>query len=195
MLYKILQKVYFLRMAEKRVLVLLFPGFEEIEAFVPIDLLRRVGIEVVLASLGQELEIKGAHGICCQADILLSSLDLGRFDGFILPGGPGVFDLQENEDVLKLIQYFYRQKKLVAAICAAPIVLKAAGCLPVKFTAHACVESVLEGCNTQVSVITDENKITARGPGAAFLFAFEIIQRLTSDEVVLKLKESIHYEK
>jgi len=182
-------------MSKKRILVFLFPEFEEIEAFVPIDLLRRVGIEVVVASLGEELGVRGAHGIICQADALLSSLDVERFDGFILPGGPGVFDLQDHAEVFKLIQYFYGQKKLVAAICAAPIVLKAAGCLPENFTAHACVESVLEGCNTQVSVITDENVITARGPGAAFPFAFEIIQRLTSDEVVLKLKESIHYGK
>ena len=112
-----------------------------------------------------------------------------------MPGGPGVFELQENSEVLKLIRYFYEQKKLVAAICAAPIVLKAAGCLLENFTAHACVESVLEGCDTQKSVVTDKNMITARGPGAAFPFAFELIQRLTSDEVVLKLKESIHYGK
>ena len=187
--------MYFLCMAKKQILVLLFPGFEEVEAFVPIDLLRRVGVEVVVASLGQEFGVKGAHGIGCQADALLSSLDVERFDGFILPGGPGVFDLQENSEVLKLIQYFYEQKKLVAAICAAPIVLKAAGCLPENFTAHACVESVLEGCDTQKSVVVHENVITSRGPGAAFPFAFEIIQRLTSDDVVLKLKESIHYEK
>ena len=182
-------------MSKKRILVLLFPGFEEIEAFVPIDLLRRVGIEVVVASLEKDLEVKGAHGICCQADTLLSSLEVENFDGVILPGGPGVFELQENSEVLKLIQYFNQEKKLVAAICAAPIVLKAAGCLPKNFTAHACVESVLEGCDTQKSVVTDKNMITARGPGAAFPFAFELIQRLTSDEVVLKLKESIHYGK
>lgn len=187
--------MYFLCMAKKQILVVLFSGFEEIEAFVPIDLLRRVGIEVVVASLEKDLEVKGAHGMGYLADTLLSSLEAENFDGFVLPGGPGVFELQENPEVLKLIRYFYEQKKLVAAICAAPIVLKAAECLPENFTAHACVESVLEGCDTQKSVVTDKNVITARGPGAAFPFAFELIQRLTSDEVVLKLKESIHYGK
>ena len=68
--------MYFLCMAKKRILVLLFNGFEEVEAFVPIDLLRRVGVEVVLASLGKDIEIKGAHDIFCRADVFLSSLDV-----------------------------------------------------------------------------------------------------------------------
>ena len=55
-------------------------GFEEIEAFVPIDLLRRVGMEVVVASLGQDLGVKGAHGIGCLADTLLSSLEVENFE-------------------------------------------------------------------------------------------------------------------
>lgn len=182
-------------MIRKRILVLLFSGFEEVETFVPVDLLRRVNVDVVLASIEDELTIRGAHEISCQADTLLTSIDKEAFDGLIMPGVPGVFQLKKRPDILELIQYFTACKKLVAAICAAPILLKAAGCLPEKFTAHTCVESELEGCNTQVSVISDNNIVTARGPGAAFPFAFEIIQRLTSNEVVLKLKESIHYER
>lgn len=179
----------------RQVLVLLFPGFEEVEALVPIDLLRRVDVKVTSLSLDKNLAVKGAHDIYCFADIIMDSIKLETFDGLILPGGPGVFNLQEMPEVIKLMQYFSDHGKLIAAICAAPILLNKAGCLPKRFTAHSCVESVLKGCDIQSDVVLDKNIITARGPGAVFPFTFAIIQRLTSSESVIKLKESIHYEK
>ncbi len=179
----------------RQILVLLFPGFEEVEALVPIDLLRRVDVKVTSLSVNKDFTVKGAHDICCFADVIADSIRLEAFDGLILPGGPGVFNLQEISEVIKLIQYFSDHGKLIAAICAAPILLNKAACLPKHFTAHSCVESVLKGCDVQSDVVIDKNIITARGPGAVFPFAFAIIQRLTSSETVIKLKESIHYEK
>lgn len=179
----------------KRFLVLLFPGFEEIEAFVPIDLLRRSQIEVVTASIYDQLKVSGAHSIIVCADETLCTVKLETFDGLFIPGGPGVFKLENNTTILETIQFFYHHKKWLAAICAAPILLESAGCLPKHFTAHACVTEQLIGCDAQKNVVVDENVITGRGPGAVFPFTFELIERLTSSNVVLQLKTSIHYEK
>lgn len=179
----------------KRFLVLLFPGFEEIEVFVPVDLLRRSQVEVVTASFYNQLNILGAHSITACADETLHRVKLETFDGLFIPGGPGVFKLESNATILETIQFFHHNKKWLAAICASPILLKKAGCLPKHFTAHACVTKQLIGCDVQKNVVVDENVITGRGPGVVFPFAFELIERLTSSDVVLQLKTSIHYEK
>lgn len=179
----------------KRFLVLLFPGFEEIEAFVPIDLLRRSKIEVVMCTHQEFPDVCGAHSVVCRVDQRLNSIDFTQFDGLFIPGGPGVFKLQEDAIILEFIRSFYNSDKWIAAICAAPIVLKKAGCLPEHFTAHACVADQLIGCDTTQEVVVSEHVITGRGPGAVFPFTFEIIQRLTSKDIVLQLKSAIHYEK
>lgn len=181
-------------MRTQRLLVLLFDGFEETEAFATIDILRRANVEVITACISDKLEVCGAHAISCKADQLLKDIQLELFDGIFIPGGSGVFS-QEKEIVLEAIRYFYKTDKWIATICAAPILLKAAGCLPKKFTAHACVADQLLGCDSKSAVVTDGHIITSRGPGTVFPFAFELTRRLTTEEVVLQLKSAIHYEK
>ena len=182
-------------MRTQRLLALLFHGFEETEALVTVDILRRAKIEVVTACIADKLEVCGAHAISCKADQMLKDINLEQFDGIFIPGGGGVFLLEKDEAVLKAIRYFYDANKWVAAICAAPILLKAASCLPKKFTAHACVADQLLGCDTEAAVVTDGHVVTSRGPGTVFPFAFELTRRLTTEEVVLQLKAAIHYEK
>ena len=182
-------------MKTQRLLALLFQGFEETEALVTVDILRRAKVEVVTACIADKLEVCGAHAVSCKADQLLKDVHLELFDGIFIPGGGGVFLLENEPTVLDAIRYFYQANKWIAAICAAPIVLKAAGCLPKKFTAHACVADQLLGCDTEADVVTDGHVITSRGPGTVFPFAFELTRRLTTDEVVLQLKAAIHYEK
>lgn len=181
-------------MRGKRLLVLLFPGFEESEALVPVDILRRAGVEVVTASTTDKVEVCGAHAITCKADQLLKEINIELFDGVFIPGGAGVFKLQEEERVLTLIRCFAESNKWVAAICAAPVLLKCAGCLPKKFTAHDCIAGQLPGCDRQNAFVVDGHTITGRGPGVVFSFAFELTRRLTSDELVLQLRKSMHYE-
>lgn len=181
-------------MKVRRLLVLLFPGFEESEALVPVDVLRRAGLEVVTASITDKIGVCGAHAITCKADQLLNEINVELFDGIFIPGGPGVFKQQEEERILTLIRHFAESNKWIAAICAAPVLLKCAGCLPKKFTAHDCVAGQLPGCDEKKPFVVDGHTITGRGPGVVFPFAFELTQRLTSSELVLQLKKSMHYE-
>ncbi len=181
-------------MKVNRLLLVLFPGFEEAEAIVPLDILRRAGVEVVTASVTDRIEVCGAHAITCKADQLLAEVKFELFDGVFIPGGAGVFKLQENIKILSMLREFSEAGRWIAAICAAPVLLKCAGCLPKKFTAHDCVADQLPGCDAQNFVVVDGRILTGRGPGAVFPFAFELTRRLTSDEVVLQLKKSMHYE-
>ncbi|MBP5191672.1 MAG: DJ-1/PfpI family protein [Opitutales bacterium] len=176
------------------VLVALFPNFEATEMVVPTDLLRRANVTVVTASLGRSLEVKASPNLLLKADRLFNrSLDLDAFDMLLIPGGPGLFDIQGNEALVSAVKHFHEKKKWVAAICAAPLVLKNAGCLPKRFTCHSCVAEELQCSSTDSAVVDEKEKIiTGRGPGAVFPFAWALIERLTDAQTVLQLKRGIH---
>ena len=103
----------------KRVLCLLEKGFEEIEAVAPVDLLRRAGIEVVMAGVSA-LEVTGKCGVRVEADVMLGKVSGDDFDALFLPGGPAVMGLRKNPEVIALIRAFHAAAKPIAAICAAP---------------------------------------------------------------------------
>src|SRR6266850_1572185 len=124
----------------KRVLCLLAPGFEEIETVTPIDLLRRAGAEVVVASLNGEPSVTGRSQLTLQADAALADVADEEFDILLVPGGPGVHALRADGRPAKLAKAFHQAGKIVAAICAGPAVLKDANLLENrKFTAHFSV--------------------------------------------------------
>ena len=176
------------------VLCVLFPNFEGIEMTVSVTLLRRCGVSVVTAALNDASEVQSSTGITVKADRTFSSVKLEDFDVLFIPGGEGGFDIQKNEKLLAMIRQFHEQKKWIAAICMAPLILKNAGCLPEKFTAHDCVKKELNCTSTEPAVTDEKMKIiTGRGPGAAFEFAFEIIRNLVGEDAVKGCKEGIHF--
>ncbi|MBP5530901.1 MAG: DJ-1/PfpI family protein [Lentisphaeria bacterium] len=161
-----------------KVLLLLAPGFEEIEALGTCDVLRRLGVEVTLAALG-EREVAGAHGIKVVADAELDKLDVSPFDAVVLPGGmPGAVNLLAVKD---LVTDFAREGKVTAAICAAPIVLSAAGVLMGRtFTMYPGFGKYLRPGEepTGRMVEIDGTVVTGKGPGATFFFAAAVARVL-----------------
>lgn len=166
----------------KRVLCLLENGFEEIETVTPVDVLRRAGAEVVLAGVSR-MTVVGKSGIRIEADALLENVRGGDFDVLFLPGGPAVMELRKNEEVLELVREFSGKDKLIAAICAAPLLLLDAGVLNGrKFTAHFSTTSELPQ-NTGDRVVSDGAFITSRGAGTALEFGLEIVAVLAGSAV------------
>ena len=161
-----------------KVLLLLAPGFEEIEALGTCDVLRRLGVEVTLAALDGR-EIAGAHGMKIVADAALGSLDASSFDAVVLPGGmPGAVNLLAAKD---LVADFARKGKVTAAICAAPIVLSAAGVLAGRtFTMYPGFGKYLRSGEepTDRMVESDGPVVTGKGPGATFFFAAAVARAL-----------------
>ncbi len=167
---------------EKRVLCLLTGGFEEIEAVTPIDLLRRAGIEVTVASLKGGV-LTGRCGIRIEADESLDAVNPADFDLLLIPGGPGVGEMRADGRAAALAKEFDAAGKSVAAICAAPLVLKDAGLLEGKrFTAYHSVRAELGG-GLEERVVEDGNLITSRGAGTAMDFAFAIITHLGGEDL------------
>ena len=105
------------------VYMLLGTGFEETEAITPLDLLRRAGVEVTTVGLNGKT-IRGGHGICVEADIEISELDLSTLEMIILPGGlGGVASIRGCKAAMEAVRYAWENGKYTAAICAGPTVL------------------------------------------------------------------------
>ena len=159
----------------KRVLVPLAEGFEELEAVTIIDILRRAGIEVVVASLAGS-PVTGSHGIRLAADTPLAALVEQDFDMIALPGGmPGAEHLRNDPRIADFVRRLHDLGRPVAAICAAPMVLAAAGVLEGRRATS--YPGFLEG-GTGEAVVVDRNVITSRGPGTALDFALALVGEL-----------------
>jgi 4-methyl-5(b-hydroxyethyl)-thiazole monophosphate biosynthesis len=166
----------------KSALVILHEKFEEIEAVVAIDILRRAEVDVCVASVGKERTVRGAHGIAIEADKTLHHCDLTAFNALIIPGGPGIFDIRGNKEVEKVIAAFAADGRIIGAICAAPLLLKDCNLLFNRYhTAHFSVCDELKNAQSGKAVMEDGNIITANGPGAAFPFAIGLARRLIDD--------------
>jgi 4-methyl-5(b-hydroxyethyl)-thiazole monophosphate biosynthesis len=170
------------------VLVPLFEGFEEIEAITIIDVLRRAGVEVTTAGLATQTVI-GGHAIAIIADTLLEQVDASQFDAIVLAGGAGTFRLREDSRIAKMLIAHAATNKLVAAICAAPSVLSAAGLLKDKrATSYPSVKDQMQVAEyLTIPVVVDGNVVTSRGAGTAMAFALKLAEILQGEAIANKL--------
>ena len=174
------------------VLAILPEGFEEIEAVTPIDVLRRAGVEVTIASLAENFHVTGRCGIILHADVTLAAVKDRTFDLIFLPGGPGVINLRTDPRVVDLVQRQAAAGKWVSAICAAPSVLNAAGLLEGKrYTAPFSVAKELPEILADERVVVDGNLITSRGAGTALDFGLALVERLVSPEKAKDVAKAI----
>lgn len=173
------------------VLAILADGFEEIEAITPIDLLRRAGAEVTIASLGDSTHVTGRSGITVHTETTLATIQLRNFDAVLLPGGPGVKNLRADARVAEVIRRHHGAGRIVSAICAAPTVLHDAGLLPQRYTAHFSVAAELPEIQTDQRAIADGHVVTSRGAGTALDFGLMLIEKLFSPAKAAEVAQSI----
>ncbi|MDR2498235.1 MAG: DJ-1/PfpI family protein [Tannerellaceae bacterium] len=175
----------------KTAFIFLADGFEEIEAIGITDVLRRADIDVILVSTEDEEDVTalGAHDIAVEYDMAFDNFDVAdadEADALILPGGmPGSANLNEHEPLKELLVEHYNKGKLVAAICAAPIVLGGLGLLEGRrATCYPSFEPQLKGAIlTDAPVVTDGNVITGKSPGSVFAFALAVVEYLVGKEI------------
>lgn len=160
------------------VLVPLADGVEEMEAVIILDVLRRAKWEATAAGV-TGLEITASRDVKLKADALWDELDVDAYDGIVIPGGgQGTRILAADPRILETVRKFVNANKIVAAICAGPIVLQAAGVLVGrKATCHPSMRQELKTAKIQSArVIEDGRIITSQGPGTAMEFALTIVR-------------------
>ncbi len=176
---------------KKKVLILLAPGFEEIESITVVDILRRAGIEVVMGGVVEGV-IEGSRGVRLLADRSIDNVSGSDFDMIVLPGGAkGCEHLGKDERVKKILEEAVQKQKSIAAICAAPTLLTGylAG---KKATSHPSVKPLMKNVDySENRVVVEDCFVTSRSPGTAMEFAFQLVRLLAGEERVRAVNDGV----
>lgn len=169
-------------------------GFEEIETIGTIDILRRCGLQVQTLSVTGKRVVISARGVVVKADSLFRKNHLLHCDALVLPGGlKGAEMMNKNTVLHQALLTQARKGVLVAAICAAPMVLSTAGLLIGKHvTIYPGMQHHLEGAiyHSDAYVVEHDNILTGAGPAATRLFACTIARHFVADATIVDRVEN-----
>lgn len=178
----------------KTVCVFLAEGFEETEALLPLDIMRRGGVNVKTVSVTGNKTVAGAHSVPVVADMLFEDLKEDEVEMVVLPGGlPGATNLDAHVGLDKLIRDFAFAGKPLAAICAAPMVYGRRGLLKgKKATCYPGFDKYLEGAEYTGNMVEKcDNFILGKGPAAAAEFGFALLEKLAGEAKVQEVKSGM----
>lgn len=176
--------------------IFLAEGFEESEALLPLDILRRGGIDAITVSVTSEKIVKSSHGVQIVADATMDEITAADVQMIILPGGlPGATNLDACAALDKMIMDFAAQGKPMAAICAAPMVYGKRGLLKgKKATCYPGFDKYLDGAEYTGNLVEKvDNFILGKGPAAAAEFGFAILEKLAGREKADEVRKGMLY--
>jgi len=189
---------YLMEFFMANVAVLLAPGFEEAEAIITIDILRRLNIHVETLACADSRAVVSYHNIPMVADHTLSDKIETYYDAVVLPGGPqGSVNLAASAEVLRFVAAHDEAGKFIAPICSpAARVLGGNGLL--KGRRYVCSgelwQAIQDGEYVDAPVVEDGNLISGKGLGHAFDFALTLSARLLGDDAPVRdHAEHIYY--
>lgn len=178
--------------------VFLAAGFEEIEALTVIDVMRRAGMNVQTVSITSALQVRGAHGVTVNADLLYDNTLFSDPEWLVLPGGmPGATNLYEFAPLQGLLRAQAESKNgRIAAICASPaVVLGQLGLLKgEKATCYPGFEHLIEGAEIQAEPVVVSNKfVLGNGPAYALPWALTLVMEAKGQEEAAKVASGMLY--
>lgn len=180
---------------KKNVCVLVADGSEEMEVVICVDVLRRAGIGVFLAGVGEETRmVTTSRGVRIAPDGAWDPAEASRFDALVVPGGIGGSQaMRQDESVKQAIREFLQAGKIVASICAGPTVLHDAGVLAGRtYTSHPNSRAELTGGTwLDQPVVDDGTVVTSQAPGTAFAFALALVERLDDPGTARKIADGM----
>lgn len=192
----------------KRVLLFLSQGFEEYEAGVFTDVIgwsRELGKEPVeMISTALRPEIKCKWNLIVRPEVEFEKINLDDYDALAIPGGfknSGYYDDVFDERFQKVIRQFDKDKKIIAAVCAAAAPVAKSGVLNGRNGTTYDLTDIYGrdylaeyGVNVQDKhVVIDDNIITSTGPATGLEVAFSLLRMLTSQENVDEVKKYMRF--
>ncbi|NVK27956.1 DJ-1 family protein [Marinomonas sp. CT5] len=179
-----------------KVLVTVANGSEDIEAITIIDVLRRGGLDVTVASVHDAKQVEFAHGSKFEADALLVDVADQQFEAIVLPGGmPGAEHLRDCELLVDMLEKHDIQDALLAAICASPAVVFGTHGFVVdkQATCYPGFEDGLTGAEfiANEPVVMDGNILTSKGPATAMVFALTVLGNLKGYEAAQNVADGL----
>lgn len=183
----------------KKFLVLVANGNETIEVLTVVDYIRRADIKVDIASTEEGLDLVTSHDVTYKADIMFDDIKEDDYFGLYIPGGTkGAYSLRDNEKVLALVKRFNDEGKIIAAICAGPVVLNEAGVLAdKKATSFPSMKDEMDKTKTYVDdeiVVTDGNITTSRGAALTNYLALKLIEIIKDKDTARDIKHQTQHE-
>lgn len=183
----------------KKFLVIVANGNETIEVLTVVDYLRRADIKVDIASTEEGLDLVTSHDVTYKADIMFDDIKEDDYFGLYIPGGTkGAYSLRDNEKVLDLVRRFNDEGKIIAAICAGPVVLNEAGVLfDKKATSFPSMKDEMDKTKTYVDdeiVVTDGNITTSRGAALTNYLALKLIEIIKDKDTAKDIKHQTQHE-
>lgn len=178
-------------------IVLITNYFEDTEVLATVDVLKRAGLEIDLVSLKNTKEIVTQYKLRIICDKLIEEVDIRNYDFLIIPGGRAVMnELCNLENVKETIHHFAKSNKLVATICAAPLLVGELGyfvdknytCFP------GCEKTIIGGKKKTSGVVVSKNFITAKSMAYSIRFALAIIEYLLGKDKRREIKKMIYGE-
>ena len=171
-------------------------GFEEIEALVPLDLLRRAGIKVKTVGIGSATPT-GSHKLTVMSEISEETFFPDNdIEAILLPGGSvGAANLENSDTVKQAIRLASDKDITVAAICAAPAILARAGLLNnKKATVYPSLKNELGDSYADEEIVYDAPFLTAKAAGVTESFALKLIEIIKGKKASEKVASDIYYK-
>jgi deglycase len=114
------------RLRDKRVVVFVAEGFEDLEFWVTVMRLQEEDADLTIAGLATG-SVEGKHGLTATADVAADTLWGQDFDAVVVPGGWAPDKLRRSNDVKELVRRTYERGAIVGMICHAGWVGVSAG--------------------------------------------------------------------
>lgn len=187
--------------------ILLFDGFDELDAIGPYEVFRLAaghssGIDAHLVTAAPSDSIEARGGLRVEPDGTLSSAP----DAILVPGGgwndtdtPGVRREYEHGEIPKLLASHDDADVTIASVCTGSLLLAAAGILENRpaTTHHTAFEDLRQlGVDVRQQRFVDDGRIlTAGGITSGFDLALHLVERACGAEVADAVAEELEYER
>ncbi|MEO6986791.1 MAG: DJ-1/PfpI family protein [Paralcaligenes sp.] len=199
------------KVASMKVKILVFNGFEELDALAPYEVLRSAAavagadMQVDLATLSRSTEVTAAHGLRMNVDTTLAPGE--DLDILVVPGGGwgnpasavGTRAEVRRGEIPKAILELHRSGTLIAGVCTGAMLIAASGILKGRhgITHHIAVDD-LRTAGTEVihaRVVDDGDVITSAGVTSGLELALWLVERCAGPQTAQRVETYLEYER